>query len=618
MQRELQRSLVCETSLFWTMRATGSLLRDPAEGHNNADRSYFQHHFRLPDRGPFIAPPFRSRSSGRWTVTVSRRFQHADGSFAGVVLATIDMSYFVDQYATYGMGQQGVVSLLTTAGTLLARYPFDDQLIGRDFSNAAGFSQTREHSLGNYEATGVVDGVRRFGGYRRSDRYPLAVLVAMSDDQVLGAWRTDTRVHLAGAAAIAGIVALLGCGLIWQMRRWKAAEAQVRKSEMSYRLLADNTSDAITCFDLNLQVTYVSSAYGKLFGYAPEEVIGQAMAALVHPDDWDEIQKRLGPLISGEIDHTQITYRRHHKQGHWIWIEGRLSLLRDAETGRPASIICSARDISERHAQADELRRVNTELERFARHLSRAGSQAERANRAKSRFLAAMSHELRTPLNGIIGYAQLLRLEGGLNATQTARVDAMLGAGTHLLEMINSVLDLSQIEAENQEIREAQVELRVVAAACIDLVRVAAETKGLTLHQTAAPDVPRHIMIDPTRLRQVLLNLLSNAVKFTEHGSVELRLRTAEGGTRLRLEVADTGPGILPEHQQQLFQEFERLGAENTSVGGYGPRLGSFRSVRRLDGWAPRLCEESGRRQYFLGGTAHAGPPRSNDIGNPV
>src|SRR6185437_2621933 len=187
-----------------------------------------------------------------------------------------------------------------------------------------------------------------------------------------------------------------------------------------------------------------------------------------------------------------------------------IGVVRDAATGRPASLVCVLRDISERQAQADELRAANTELERLARHLARARDEAERASRAKSRFLAGMSHELRTPLNGVLGYAQLLRLEGGLNAAQSARVDAMLAAGTHLLEMINCVLDLSQIEAERVELQRSEVDLNQLARACLGLVRPSAQAKGLALGLTAAPAAPRHLIVDPTRLRQVLLNLLGN------------------------------------------------------------------------------------------------------------
>jgi len=175
-----------------------------------------------------------------------------------------------------------------------------------------------------------------------------------------------------------------------------------------------------------------------------------------------------------------------------------------------------------------------------------------------------MSHELRTPLNGIMGCARLLHMEGGLTAVQSSRVDVMLSAGPHLLELINS--DLSQIEAGRLGLKTSEIDPRTIAAACLDLIRPAAEAKKLALSVTTAPDVPLRIVVVATRLRQVLLNLMGNAVKFTARGSVELRLRTTAQGTGLRLEVADTGPGILIEHRQQLFHAFGRLGAEASGI----------------------------------------------------
>jgi signal transduction histidine kinase/HPt (histidine-containing phosphotransfer) domain-containing protein len=195
-----------------------------------------------------------------------------------------------------------------------------------------------------------------------------------------------------------------------------------------------------------------------------------------------------------------------------------------------------------------------------------AQDAAERANRAKSRFLAAISHELRTPLNGILGYAQLLRLDGGLSAVQSSRVDSMLGAGEHLLQMINGVLDLSQIEAGRLEVHTAKTDLHGIAGACLDLVRPTADEKALALNLIVEPGVPRLVMSDPMRLRQILLNLLGNAVKFTDRGSVALRVQVVANGMQLRFEVADTGPGIPPECRDRLFQEFERLDIDATAA----------------------------------------------------
>ena len=355
----------------------------------------------------------------------------------------------------------------------------------------------------------------------------------------------------------------------------RAAEAAREESEARYRLLADSTSDAITTLDLELRRTYVSPAFRALLGYEPEAMVGGAPAAIMHPEDAEAVHARLRPLALGAVDRVQTTYRLRHKEGYWVWVEVNFSLARN-EAGRPNSIICTMRDVSERQAQADALRVANTELERLARHLARARDTAERASRAKSRFLAGMSHELRTPLNGILGYAELLRMEGGLSTGQNARVGAMLGAGQHLLEMINGVLDLSEIEEGHAELRPVAINLPNIANTCLDLVRPAAEAKGLALTVDMAPGTPCSMVADPTRLRQVLLNLLGNAVKFTGQGAVGLRIAVAGG--QLRIAVADTGPGIPDERRHQLFQDFERLGAEAGMAEGAG--LGLALSAR--------------------------------------
>jgi CheY-like chemotaxis protein/two-component sensor histidine kinase len=138
----------------------------------------------------------------------------------------------------------------------------------------------------------------------------------------------------------------------------------------------------------------------------------------------------------------------------------------------------------------------------------------------------------------------------------------MLEAGAHLLQVINRVLDLSEVESGHAELRLSEIDPRDVGRVCLNLVRPTAEAKGLALEFITLPDVPPRLTTDMTRLRQVLLNLLGNAVKFTIRGRVELRLRPAPDGVGLRFEVADTGPGIPVQRRSRLFQEFERLDAE--------------------------------------------------------
>ncbi|MDN3565327.1 response regulator [Paeniroseomonas aquatica] len=209
---------------------------------------------------------------------------------------------------------------------------------------------------------------------------------------------------------------------------------------------------------------------------------------------------------------------------------------------------------------AEQAERVRQEL----------ASVLQQASRAKSRFLAGMSHELRTPLNGVLGHAQLLSLDGGLGPAQARRVEAMLTAGKHMLRIIGGVLELSEIEADHAVPEPTAFDPRGVAQECLDVVRPMAEAKGLSLQPVIAAEVPPAIVADPTRFRQILLNLLGNAVKFTGAGGVELRLRLTADGRSLRVEVADTGPGIDPGKRHRLFQAFQRLGGTEDPSGSAG------------------------------------------------
>jgi signal transduction histidine kinase/CheY-like chemotaxis protein/HPt (histidine-containing phosphotransfer) domain-containing protein len=218
--------------------------------------------------------------------------------------------------------------------------------------------------------------------------------------------------------------------------------------------------------------------------------------------------------------------------------------------------------------------RVEGALEKSNAGLQAARLRAEDATRAKTRFLAGMSHELRTPLHAILGYAELLSTEGELSAAQLARIDSMLATGQHMLETISSVLAMSEIEAGQVKLKPTATDLRQMAIDCVNLVRPDAEAKGLTIAVEHAADLPARIQVDGTRLRQIMVNLLGNAVKFTEQGSIGVRVSRAQlahFGDLACIEVIDTGRGIPPARRAELFQDFQRLGAERDgSVEGAG------------------------------------------------
>jgi CheY-like chemotaxis protein/nitrogen-specific signal transduction histidine kinase len=223
------------------------------------------------------------------------------------------------------------------------------------------------------------------------------------------------------------------------------------------------------------------------------------------------------------------------------------------------------------------------ELESTFADLEAARQAADTANRSKSAFLSRMSHELRTPLNAVLGFAQILDLDE-LDENQQEAVDQIMRGGKHLLGLINEVLDISRIESGDLALSSESVQVSEVVSETVSLIRPLAEQRSIQVHGDRHECWGNHVFADRQRLKQILLNLLSNAVKYNRlHGTVTILCEHPDP-TRLRIKVADTGPGITAEQLGRLFVPFERLGAERTEVEGTGIGLALSRRLAEAMG----------------------------------
>jgi signal transduction histidine kinase len=273
-----------------------------------------------------------------------------------------------------------------------------------------------------------------------------------------------------------------------------------------------------------------------------------------------------------------------------------VGLSEETVEGQVKNILAKLDAQDREQAEVDELHRGMIQTERDARHA------AEAANRAKSEFLASMSHELRTPLNAVLGYAQLLTMEGGLNAQQVRRLDVIHQSGEHLLALINDILDLARIETGRTDLHPEPMNLLSTLETVVNLMQVKAQEKRLTFEFDTGAGLPQAVVADERRLRQVLLNLIGNAIKFTDQGTVTLRANAEPKGPAqvlLQLDIEDTGVGMRPDELERIFEPFEQVGDVRRRSGGTGLGLAITRALVNDMGGQVQVSSEYGRGTRF-------------------
>ncbi len=350
--------------------------------------------------------------------------------------------------------------------------------------------------------------------------------------------------------------------------RRNAIQAVADARALLQSVLDAATEAAIVATDVGGVITVFNSGAERMLQYASADMVGHPNPLVIHLEA-DGISGARQITQQAEFSARECVYVR--RDGSRLTVNLSVTAIRDAG-GNVTGYLSLATDATERRQARDTLQA--------------AKDTAERANRAKSEFVATMSHEIRTPMNGVLGFANLLR-DTALNEEQRDFLRHIENSGQNLLGIINDILDFSKIEAGAMTLENIPFDLADAVDEVVALMAGKAEEKHLELGLSIMPNVPRRLVADPGRLKQILVNLMGNAIKFTSLGYVHVEVGAFEeaGRTLLRISVRDTGIGIAHSAQGALFQKFAQADASTTRrYGGTGLGLAICRQLVDLMG----------------------------------
>ncbi len=575
-----------------TMEAGRAAFRESIQ-----EREEFAEHRSNPRRRLLIGRPYVSPDSHDTLIPVSRRMNDRTGAFTGMAVADVPVASFVRVYRVLGLPADASVTLMRGDGVPLVRHtarPDDDPDDAREAVEVVGeFQQASPKPYGHSQSVSPVDGVERIMAYRLTQDYALVALVGVSVDSVFGAWRTNARLYLAGAALATLVIVLLilGFAVEWRWRRQTEQALRIRNRAMAW------SGDGILIADATLPgmpIVYGNPALERLIGLRFPAQRGEGALWVLDRSIADPaaLEPLRQAVAMGRDVRVELS-RPGPLEDAPIHLELRASPVRD-EAGHLVSLIAIVRDITaHKTTQAA---------------LAEAQREAERANIAKSKFLAAASHDLRQPVQALMLLMDTLaeRTSDPITRGLLGTMDRALGA---LKSLLDGLLDVSRLEAGAITPTLRPFPVAELLDRCAANSQPVADQKGLSFRIrpcTAA------IVSDPMLLGRVLQNLVENALRYTERGGVLIGCRRR--GDHLRIEVWDTGIGIPADQQDDIFEEFVQIGnVSRNRDQGLGLGLAVVRRLSIMLGHRVTLRSAPGRGSMFA-----VEVPLANPVANPA
>ena len=513
---------------------------------------------RIAETGSVISSPVQGRARDFRLLPITRAYRDADGRILAILTASVPEENFVELFDLLRHAPNDTIFLFRNDHVGLVRAPFDVRFSGRHLPDAAVFQNYPRQATGRFEGASATDGIRRIGVHY--GLAPLPLVLGISFEVTPLSWRSIAPHAPFIALGILVLVAASGFALLAFVTIRKAADRSrlvaVQRdaaitSEQRLRAVLASAHDGIITLDENLHITAVNRAAEGIFGASESDLAGGPLDPLLPA----AMRLRHAGLMRDMAQAPDVS----RAMSNWRAVKGlhasgrefpaMVSISKVTVLGSPM-YLAVVRDMTDILANEEHLAEVANEQERL-REL------AEQASAAKSKFLATMSHELRTPLNAIIGFSESIDM-GIAGPADSPRyreyIQLILGAGRHLLSLINDILDLSRIHG-GAALRDVQpVDLRGAMIEASQVLRARIATKKIEIVEHLEVDL--EFVTDPRAMLQVLINIIGNAVKFSPTGGrITLRVARKDGGGSM-LEVRDEGPGIPPDVMRRIGQPF--------------------------------------------------------------